>query len=286
MKHFIHLHNKKRFSPVAIVLLLVTLFCTTCSHTSDGPTIIPDAVKDVDGNFYDAVVIGSQTWMQTNLRTRHFRNGSPIPVGKTYPDAESNSSSPYAYDPSETYFPNGYDSKRNGLQYNVYAVIDERGLCPEGWHTPSTEEWGLLIRYASTRQTGLHEYDIGQNAKALASKTGWTKSPYLGTPGHHPQANNSTGFDACPNGFRPSAYSYTYYYDYPICEHHYSNYTEHDAHVQCASFWVNCLHAVDDPYDWYYIYIQSDVYNIYFAYEHPKACLPVRCIKDLETKIE
>ena len=28
-----------------------------------------------------------------------------------------------------------------GQLYNWYAVDDERGLCPSGWHVPSDEDW-------------------------------------------------------------------------------------------------------------------------------------------------
>ena len=39
---------------------------------------ILNAVSDADGNSYDAVRIGKQVWMQTNLRTKHFRDGLSV----------------------------------------------------------------------------------------------------------------------------------------------------------------------------------------------------------------
>ena len=37
--------------------------------------IIPNAVTDYDGNSYDAVRIGEQVWMASNLRTTHYLKG-------------------------------------------------------------------------------------------------------------------------------------------------------------------------------------------------------------------
>ncbi|MEI8202317.1 MAG: LamG-like jellyroll fold domain-containing protein [Bacteroidota bacterium] len=37
------------------------------------------AVHDVDGNGYDTVTIGTQTWLKQNLNVTHYRNGDAIP---------------------------------------------------------------------------------------------------------------------------------------------------------------------------------------------------------------
>jgi len=36
-------------------------------------------VVDVDGNKYKSIVIGTQEWMDDNLRVSKYRNGQPIP---------------------------------------------------------------------------------------------------------------------------------------------------------------------------------------------------------------
>lgn len=106
------------------------------------PVSINAQVTDVDGNIYKIVQIGNQVWMGGNLNVGKFRNGDPIPQAKTLAEWENagNTSSPawcyYDNDPV-----NGLTL---GKLFNWYAVTDERGLAPLGWHIPSDEEWTEL----------------------------------------------------------------------------------------------------------------------------------------------
>ncbi|MBW2983057.1 fibrobacter succinogenes major paralogous domain-containing protein, partial [Candidatus Woesearchaeota archaeon] len=51
------------------------------------------------------------------------------------------------YDPNSG--ENGMDFiiEHYGLVYNWYAANDSRGICPEGWHVPSHDEWQTLVDY-------------------------------------------------------------------------------------------------------------------------------------------
>ncbi|MBK6823654.1 MAG: hypothetical protein IPG87_11890 [Saprospiraceae bacterium] len=68
-------------------------------------------VTDFEGNIYDTVVIGKQTWLKQNLRSKYYSDGVPIP--------------------QEYYLPTkGIDSlvKRYGYLYHYKAYSrDERG---------------------------------------------------------------------------------------------------------------------------------------------------------------
>ncbi len=91
------------------------------------------------------ISFGSQIWMAENLNVSKFRNGDLIPQAKTleqWVSAGSNKQPAWCY----------YDNDpANGLKfgklYNWYAVIDKRGLAPEGWHVAGDGDWALLINY-------------------------------------------------------------------------------------------------------------------------------------------
>lgn len=89
------------------------------------------------------IKIGDQVWMSENLSVDTFRNGDPIPEAKTDEEwAESSARAKPVWcwssdDPKERIL--------YGKLYNHYAVIDPRGLAPEGWRIPSYEELEGLI---------------------------------------------------------------------------------------------------------------------------------------------
>jgi hypothetical protein len=67
------------------------------SNTIDMLTVL-GVIQDIDGNIYTAITIGTQLWMVENLRTEHYRDGTPIrylsePEGRdiTYPAPWANS---------------------------------------------------------------------------------------------------------------------------------------------------------------------------------------------------
>ncbi|MBP7563916.1 MAG: fibrobacter succinogenes major paralogous domain-containing protein [Candidatus Cloacimonetes bacterium] len=76
--------------------------------------------------------------------------------------------------------------KRYGKIYNWYAVIDPRGLSPEGWHVPSDIEWNELEKYLGAN-------DIGTKIK---SPNGWQNDG---------NGTNDSGFNGLPGGYRYSS---------------------------------------------------------------------------------
>ena len=198
---------------MAVVLTFLAVSCEKDPHYSRGnyiyegvlsPPPIPDAVRDYDGNSYNAVWIGNQLWMKENLRTRHYANGTAIPDG----GSSKSYTSPCYYD----YTASGIPLEKRGYLYNWPAAMHGaassatnpshvQGICPDGWHLPSDAEWTQLENYVSSRS----EYTCGGNssniAKALASGTGWNTSANSCAVGNNQGTNNATGFSAVPAGY-------------------------------------------------------------------------------------
>ena len=196
---------KKNVSLIVAALTVAALCFISCEHEGDnnGDNMILDAVEDVDGNKYDAVRIGDQVWMQSNLRTKHFRDGSPVPQGN---QGDYSFTDPYCYQPTAQEMPK-YNEKKFGLYYNWSAVSDVRGLCPDGWHVPSDMEWSKLGEYVGSKPEYVYGADNKNIAKALASQVGWNLSSVEGTPGNNSEANNATGFSAFSAGYYSGTYS-------------------------------------------------------------------------------
>ena len=159
-------------------------------------------VKDYDGNQYNTVKIGTQCWMQENLRTTHYSDGTAIPAGVSgTPDSIA-----------RYYLPNNDVNKvqKFGLLYNWYAASNSRntsygfscgqGACPVGWHVPSEAEWYQLRDYVGSQPQYRCGTDSVNVAKALASTTDWFSSDATCAVGNNQAANNATGFNALPAG--------------------------------------------------------------------------------------
>ena len=93
------------------------------------------AVSDYDGNLYHTITIGTQTWLQENLKTTHFANGDPIPNVKDQAQWNKLITPAYCY-----YNNDEAIGKEYGALYNWYVVTDPRGLI-KGLHTPSVDEF-------------------------------------------------------------------------------------------------------------------------------------------------
>jgi uncharacterized protein (TIGR02145 family) len=89
------------------------------------------------------ITINSQTWSKKNLSVSMFRNGDGIKQVKTL--AEFNAADE-AFEPAWMhYLNNPANDAKYGKIYNWWAVIDDRGLAPEGWHIPSEKDWEILF---------------------------------------------------------------------------------------------------------------------------------------------
>jgi len=88
---------------------------------------------------YKKISIDNQVWMAENLNVGNFRNGDPILQAKTDDEwARAGKEGKAAWCDYENKPENG---TKYGKLYNWFAVNDQRGLAPEGWHVPTDAEW-------------------------------------------------------------------------------------------------------------------------------------------------
>jgi uncharacterized protein (TIGR02145 family) len=195
-------------------------------------------VMDPDGNIYPAIRIGVQEWTTENLNTSSFRNGDRIPEVRTEEEwiiagREGKPAWCY-YDNHET------NGKSYGKLYNYYAVIDPRGLAPEGWHIPSDQEW-----------TELEEYLGGETlaGKKLKAGEGWYNNF---------NGNNKTKFSAFPGGNRSSQGIFDF--------------------LGIGGFWWSSTESLTGDAWLRYLFYGDDEIHKYYASKIKG--LSVRCVKD------
>jgi uncharacterized protein (TIGR02145 family) len=106
--------------------------------------------SDIDGNSYNAVIYKGKAWMTENLRVTRYRNGDSIPEVKEDSAWKNTRGGARCW-----YNNNPRPNKKQGLLYNWNAVADKRGLCPDGWHVTTNEEWSELISCVSGTDTSM-----------------------------------------------------------------------------------------------------------------------------------
>lgn len=149
---------------------------TDVFNISDG-----DLLQDIDGNIYKTMILGEKRWFAENLKVSRYNNGeviNEIESDNIWSEAENGAWS--KYNNSDEY------ERIVGRLYNGYVIIDDRQVCPTGWHIPSNDEWVELIN------------DLGGAKRAISklkSVNGWLGSF---------KNSNSSGLKGYPSGARKS----------------------------------------------------------------------------------
>ncbi len=139
-------------------------------------------VSDIDGNSYNVIKIGNQVWMDSNLKTTRYNDGTPIPLVTDLTAWSALDTPGYCWydNDSATY------ARTYGAFYNWYAVNTGK-LCPEGWHVPTDGEWTILTDYLG-------------GAVVAGKKLKETGTEHWASP--NTEATNESGFTALPAGYR------------------------------------------------------------------------------------
>jgi uncharacterized protein (TIGR02145 family) len=110
---------------------------------------------EYQGYEYETVQIGEQCWFAENLRSQSYQNGDVIPAN--LPDsvwASTTEGAVAVYGEGESSVLSGSgDEEQNlvqfGRMYNSFACVDERNLCPLGWHVPFSSDFNDLTAWAN-----------------------------------------------------------------------------------------------------------------------------------------
>ena len=155
-------------------------------------------VKDIDGNTYNTVQIGTQCWTKENLKVSKYNNGDQIPLDISGGNNGTSSSWSGITSGARSIYGNLTNNLTAfGYLYNWYSAADIRGLCPNGWHVPTENEARTLIN-------SLGGFSVA-GGKLKEVGTDYWFDPINGNVG----ATNESGFSARGGGTRNSGGSYS-----------------------------------------------------------------------------
>ncbi|SRR5260221_8852775 len=187
---------------------------------------------------YKKISIDNQVWMAENLNVGNFRNGDPILQAKTDDEwARAGKEGKAAWCDYENKPENG---TKYGKLYNWFAVNDQRGLAPEGWHVPTDAEW---------RQTTLFLGGEDAAGTKMKSPEGWT---------HDGNGTNVSGFSGLPGGSRNRFGAFDY--------------------IGHVTYWW-CSTPYDSDFAWYRV-IDEVPWYVYRTNYYKQNGYSVRCIRD------
>jgi len=166
--------NMKKNVLFSILLFGLILLSTSCDDENETPPlnanntgnsgfVLGTMTDGRDGEVYETITIGNQTWMAENLR----------------------------YNASQSFFNPASPSSKFGRLYTWDSALN---ACPSGWHLPSDLEWNILeINLGLDELESMIENNRGTHGEGMKSIEGWTYEEGIGT--------NTTGFNALPNGY-------------------------------------------------------------------------------------
>ena len=162
-------------------------YATNAAGTSYGQEITVgaayacgDKIYDIENNSYRTVKIGTQCWMQENIRVKKFihpTSGDTLNMKAWAPADRS-----YVYDPNhycyaevnlnqgmgtEVLYLWGTATCRTTGNTSDQDLRTIRGLCPEGWHVPSPTEYLTLATEVDPQFTSWSQTGSSNNQQAI-----------------------------------------------------------------------------------------------------------------------
>ena len=155
-----------------------------------------------NGQVYNTIQVFSQCWLKENLNAGIRINGSQ--------NASNNGIiEKYCYEDTEVNcgIYGGLYSWNEMMQY--FTAEGSRGICPEGWHIPTDEDWKTLegevdslygIGNSLWNSTDFRGSNAGQNLKSASTALWWSG-----------EGTDKFGFAGLPGGMMWQSGNFTYY---------------------------------------------------------------------------
>jgi uncharacterized protein (TIGR02145 family) len=231
------IHQYKTLILSIIILLVIGIF-----------GVMAQTVTDIDGNIYNTVKIGTQVWMQENLKTTKYSDGTAIPNVTDSAGWSQLTTPGFCWNKNdEVTYKAAY-----GALYNWYVVDAAsnggKKVCPAGWIVPTDEYWTVLITY-------LGGENVAGGKLKEAGTVHW-QSPNEG-------ATNESGFTALPGGNRNGNGNFFI--------------------TGYNGYWWSSTAAYS-----YFAYLQSLYYNHGIIYRRQfvmNSGFSIRCIEDISTDV-
>ena len=247
---------KKILISAVLMLSILQVQLTVSAQKSNNPQAVvpvinktnpPDTLVKTDslscglltyeGLVYHTARIGRQCWMSDNLNIGKWADESQLQKNGDNGVVEK-----YCFGNNFTQcdYWGGLYQWDELMAYS--QVSGAQGICPFGWHVPSSQDWKTLIRY------------LGMNTEAggkLKSTLNW-QNPNVG-------ATNSSGFSAMPGG----------YYDFMAKQWH-------DLYRE-GYYWSSEIITKGTAVA---VYLEYRTSGIEMYEEYQPSALSVRCIKN------
>jgi uncharacterized protein (TIGR02145 family)/uncharacterized repeat protein (TIGR02543 family) len=173
-------------------------------------------VRDIDGNLYDTVHIGTQIWMKQNLQTTKYNNNTTIPQVNGGTGWSTLSTPAYCW-----YGDNINNKDYSGALYNFYAV-DTKILAPTGWHVPTDADFSTLNTYLQNNG-GCDQFATIMGGYCTGYANGSGMEPFLNTTVSGYWWSNSAS----------TQYGLGFQIDYPSFYLNYSSWVKYGYSVRC-----------------------------------------------------
>lgn len=209
-----------------------------------------------DNEEYRWVKIGEQIWMAENLNfgtmidPRDHTSTYNYPIKYCYDTDESNCEEYGALYPWTTLM--------SGEEGSNYVPSNVKGICPNGWHIPSDEEWNNLERYLGTEEDRIYIQGLNTRGRVghfLRSTSGWYTEEYQGYQGY-----DSFGFNVKPAGSK----------------NYWNSYDAYGGLSYHAYFWTSAEYGDGGAYDRNF----DNAFNILRSGTIDRMGFSVRCVKD------